>query len=93
MQFNIIHRYPAFRVEMASVAASVAPPKLAKVCPISAHAAMMELITIKPNEKSANGVTEPPNQRTSPYAIKMIVRFLKMVYIGMERYCRAFAPV
>jgi hypothetical protein len=46
---------------------------------MSAHAAMMELKTIKPNEKRAMGVTEPPNQSTSPYAMRMIVKFLKMV--------------
>jgi hypothetical protein len=39
----------------------------------------MELMTISPKEKRAMGVTEPPNQSTSPYAIKMIVRFLKIV--------------
>lgn len=38
-------------------------------------------------------VTLPPNQSTSPYAIKMMVKFLKMVYIGMGKYCNAFEPV
>lgn len=46
---------------------------------------MMELSTISPNESSAMDVTEPPNQSTSPYAIRMMVRFLKMVYTGIER--------
>jgi hypothetical protein len=27
-------------------------------------------------------VTAPPNQRTSPYAIRMIVRFLKMLIVS-----------
>lgn len=78
---------------MASVAASVAPPTLANACWISAHAAIMELATINPNENRAIGVTEPPNQRTSPYAIRMIVRFLKMVYTGMERNLSALVLV
>lgn len=38
-------------------------------------------------------VTLPPNQSTSPYAIKMMVKFLKMVYIGIGKYCNAFDPV
>jgi hypothetical protein len=46
---------------------------------MSAQAAMMELRTISPKEKRVMGVTEPPNQSTSPYAIKMMVKFLKMV--------------
>lgn len=40
---------------------------------------MTELITIRPNEKRAMEVTEPPNHSTSPYAINMMVRFLKIV--------------
>jgi len=46
---------------------------------MSAQAAMTELKTINPKEKRAMGVTAPPNQRTSPYAIRIMVRFLKMV--------------
>ncbi len=46
---------------------------------MSAQAAITELMTINPNENKAMPVTEPPNHRTSPYAIRMIVRFLKMV--------------
>jgi hypothetical protein len=46
---------------------------------MSAQAAITELRTINPKEKSAMGVTAPPNQRTSPYAIRIIVKFLKMV--------------
>jgi hypothetical protein len=59
---------------MASVAASVASPMPLRACWISAQAAMMELKTIRPNEKRAMGVTEPPNQSTSPYAIRMNLR-------------------
>ncbi len=46
---------------------------------MSAQAAMTELRTISPKENRAMPVTEPPNQSTSPYAIKMVVRFLKIV--------------
>jgi hypothetical protein len=54
---------------------------------------MTELKTIRPKEKRAMEVTVPPNQRTSPYAIRMIVRFLKMVYTGIERNFRAHVLV
>jgi len=40
---------------------------------------MREDRTIRPKEKSAMPVTVPPNHSTSPYAIKMIVKFLKIV--------------
>ncbi len=40
---------------------------------------MTELSTIRPKENSAIDVTEPPNHNTSPYAIKMMVKFLKIV--------------
>lgn len=56
---------------------------------MSAQAAMIELSTIKPNENKAMDETAPPNHSTSPYAIKMIVKFLKIVYTGIERYRRA----
>ena len=54
---------------------------------------MTELSTINPKEKRAMPVTEPPNHRTSPYAIKMMVKFLKIVYTGIERYWRALVLV
>ena len=44
-----------------------------------AQAAMMELKTMSPKESRAIPVTDPPNQSTSPYAIRMMVRFLKIV--------------
>lgn len=74
-------------MDTASVAAAVwcPPATLDSACWMSAHAAMTELKTMRPKEKSAMGVTEPPNQSTSPYAIRMMVRFLKMVYTGMDR--------
>jgi hypothetical protein len=46
---------------------------------MSAQAATTELRTIRPNEKSVSLLTEPPNQRTSPYAVIIMVRFLKIV--------------
>ena len=46
---------------------------------MSAHAATTELRTIKPKEKSAMDETAPPNHSTSPYAMRMIVKFLKIV--------------
>lgn len=52
---------------------------------MSAQAAMMELKTIRPKERSVMLVTEPPNQSTSPYAMRMMVKFLKIVYTGMLR--------
>lgn len=63
---------------MASVAASDFSPK-ERACWMSAHAATTELSTINPKENKAMGDTEPPNQSTSPYAIMIIVKFLKMV--------------
>ena len=54
---------------------------------------MTELRTIRPKEKSAIPVTEPPNHSTSPYAIRMIVRFLNIVYTGIERNWRALVLV
>lgn len=41
------------------------------------------------NETSVRPVTWPPNQSTSPYAMRMMVIFLKMVYTGIERNCCA----
>jgi hypothetical protein len=36
---------------------------------------------------------EPLSSVRSPNAIRMIVRFLKMVNSGMDMYCTAFDPV
>jgi hypothetical protein len=60
---------------------------------MSAQAATTELKTIKPKDRSIKEVTLPPNQSTSPYAITIMVRFLKMVKTGTERNCRALFPV
>jgi len=45
----------------------------------------MELRTINPKENKVMEEIEPPNHRTSPYAVKIMVRFLKIVYTGIER--------
>lgn len=71
----------------------VASPLLSTACLMSAQAAMTELKTISPKENRVRFVTEPPNHKTSPYAIRMIVKFLKMVYTGIERNCNALDPV
>jgi hypothetical protein len=62
-------------------------------CWMSAQAATIELSTIRPNEKRVMEVTEPPNHSTSPYAIRIMVKFLNIVYTGMERYFRTQVPV
>lgn len=54
---------------------------------------MTELRTMSPNENRDEGETLPPNQRTSPYAITMMVKFLKIVYTGTERNWRALVLV
>ena len=78
-QLANIQMYPALSVEILAVVSECDVPWASNACLISAHAAMTELSTMRPNEKRAMDVTEPPNHRTSPYAIKIIVRFLKMV--------------
>ena len=78
--FNPIQAYPAFRVEIAKAASTDCPFALPySACWISAQAAITELTTINPKEKRAEGVTLPPNHNTSPYAITIIVKFLKIV--------------
>lgn len=54
---------------------------------------MTELKTIRPNENNDIEDTDPPNHNTSPYAMRMIVKFLKIVYTGIERYRRAHVLV
>lgn len=60
---------------------------------MSAQAAITLDRAIRPNDSSAILVTVPPNHSTSPYAIRMMVRFLKMVYTGMDRNFMAQVPV
>ena len=55
---------------------------------LSDNAAIIDERTINKKLVIDNLVILLPNQRTSPYAIKMIVRFLKIVYTGIERYCK-----
>ena len=60
---------------------------------MSAQAATRELKTIRPKENRAMEVTAPPNHSTSPYAMRIIVKFLKIVYTGIERNRRAHVLV
>jgi hypothetical protein len=69
----------------------------------SAHAAMTDdptwlsalintegssrIVTINAKATRVRPVTTPLNMNTSPYAMRMIVRFLKIVYTGIERNC------
>lgn len=72
--------YPTLRADRAAVVESEPAPTLTVVaCWTSAQAATMELSTIKPKDNRARGFTLPPTRKTSPYAITMIVKFLKMV--------------
>lgn len=92
--FIPIQAYPALRVDKASAVSwllAVVSPYSA--CWISAQAATIELRTIRPNENRAEAVTLPPNQSTSPYAVTIMVRFLKIVYTGTDRNCRALVLV
>jgi hypothetical protein len=73
-----IQAYPAFSVDMAETASSVSTSPLRALW-ISAQAATTELRTMRPKDRRARGVTLPPNHKTSPYAMTMMVRFLKMV--------------
>jgi len=57
----------------------VTPATLLMAALMSAQAETTEDKTINPKERRANPVTDPPNQRTSPYAMRMIVKFLKIV--------------
>lgn len=53
--------------------------KRARVVEMSAHAAMTDDPTMRKKAARVRPVTDPPNHRTSPYAMRMMVRFLKMV--------------
>ena len=69
----------------------VSDPFVKLLEPIS-HSQLL-LLTINVNEIIIIEVTLPPNQSTSPYAIRMMVKFLKIVYTGMGKYCNALEPV
>lgn len=55
------------------------PVTLLMAALMSAQAETTDDKTINPKESRAIPVTDPPNHRTSPYAMRMIVRFLKIV--------------
>jgi hypothetical protein len=106
-----IHKYPAFSDPITPLGKGTSAPEVGsttaisakddKVLEISAHAAITDDPTIRANATRVRPVTDPPNQRTSPYAIRMIVRFLNIlfvsycfkvgigayVYTGIERNC------
>lgn len=52
---------------------------LASVVDISAQAAITDEPTMRKKEASVRPVTDPPNHSTSPYAIRIIVRFLNIL--------------
>ena len=87
-----IQRYPALSDPITPLGSGTSAPEVGsttaisaasveRVLEISAHAAITDDPTIKANEASVRPVTFPPNHRTSPYAIRMIVRFLKILQI------------
>lgn len=79
-QLTSIQIYPAFNVASCCVAAvEVVLACASRACLMSAQAAITELSTIRPKENRAMDETEPPNHNTSPYAIRMMVKFLKIV--------------
>jgi hypothetical protein len=61
---------------------AISSASVESVLDISAHAAITELPTMRAKEASVRPVTDPPNHRTSPYAIRMIVRFLKILLVS-----------
>lgn len=52
---------------------------------MSAHAAMIDDQTMSAKETSVRPVTMPWNMMTSPYAIRMMVRFLKILQSAQTR--------
>lgn len=56
---------------------------------MSDQAATVELKIIKAKDNKAVGATLAPNHSTSPYAMTIIVKFLKIVKTGTERNWRA----
>jgi hypothetical protein len=49
---------------------------------MSDHAAMMDEPTMRAKETRVRPVTLAPNMKTSPYAMRMMVRFLKMLWVS-----------
>ena len=88
-QLANIHTYPPLSVASCAVAAPVAVPWVSNTYVMSPHAATMELKIIKPKENRDMDETDPPDNSTSPYAIKTMLKFLKIVYTGIERYRKA----
>ena len=91
-----IQTYPAFKCPIIPFGASgtSAPDVgssrtnpvdiLASVLEISDQAAMTDEPTMRKKEASVRPETDPPNHRTSPYAIRIIVRFLNILDVVRE---------
>ena len=88
-----IHKYPAFKDPITPLGRGTSAPEVGsttaisaaivdKVLDISAHAAITDDPTIRANATRVRPVTDPPNQRTSPYAMRMIVRFLNILIVS-----------
>jgi len=76
-QLENIQKYPILRVATTLDTEFRPPGPEDDECDTSLHAAIIDETTIKINETIVNAVTRPPNHKTSPYAIRMIVKFLK----------------
>ena len=59
----------------------------------SGQIAIRELRTISEKESSVIRDKDPRKQMTSPYAVRIMVRLLKTVYTGIERYWMALLEV
>jgi hypothetical protein len=57
------------------------------VVEISDQAAMTDDPTMRAKEARVRPVTDPPNHRTSPYAIRMMVRFLNILLVSLIIWC------
>lgn len=88
-----IHRYPAFNFPMTPLGKGISAPEVGsttatsaarveRVVEISAQAAMTDEPTMRANEARVRPVTDPPNHRTSPYAMRMMVRFLNILVVS-----------
>ena len=89
-----IHMYPMLSRPMTPIAEVVrdasAPEEgstsaipvdsVLSVVEMSDHAAIKDDPTMRKKEASVRPDTDPPNQMTSPYAMRMIVRFLKILW-------------
>jgi len=95
-QFTSIQKYPMLNSWTEPVNASellagfTRELGISNASEMSAHAAIIEDITMNINETKVKPVTRPSNQSTSPNAIRMMVKFLNIVYTGMLKNCYRF---